>query len=199
MKIFFSIAAVWLLGLGPEMEADETLWRGLQIAPENRCQEYVSSHYPYHHSAKETIMIKYNGSYSPYTGKWYVSLSQLDIEHIVAKSEAHDSGLCSASATTKKAFAADLYNLTLTEPHVNRKQKVGKDAGEWFPPFNHCWFAQRVVEIKKKYRLTVDQKEADRLETVLSSCVSFSMEFPAKKLLIPESVTNAKVVRRPQK
>ena len=36
--------------------------------------------------------------YGPYTGIWFGSTSETDIEHIVARSEAHDSGLCAADA-----------------------------------------------------------------------------------------------------
>ena len=46
----------------------------------------------------------------------------------------------------------------------------GKDAGEWLPPMNRCWFANRVILVKKKYGLTVDRKEARALKAVLDSC-----------------------------
>ena len=48
------------------------------------------------------------------------STRDTDIEHIVARSEAHDSGLCAASAAVKAAFARDLLNLTLASPRLNR-------------------------------------------------------------------------------
>ena len=58
---------------------------------------------------------------------------------------------------------------------VNRHQKSGKDAGEWLPRENRCWFAARVVAVKRKYRLTVDAREARALEGVLSRCASTAM------------------------
>ena len=42
--------------------------------------------------------------------------TETDIEHIVATSEAHDSGLCAADRATRKQFAQDLRNLTLAPP-----------------------------------------------------------------------------------
>ena len=39
---------------------------------------------------------------------------------MVAKSEAHDSGLCNAGAQTRRTFSNDLLNLTLASPSVNR-------------------------------------------------------------------------------
>ena len=94
---------------------------------------------------------------------------------MVATSEAHDSGLCVADAATKRRFAGDLLNLTLAVPAVNRHQKSGKDAGEWMPRMNCCWFAGRVVAVKRKYGLSVDVREARVLEGVLSGCASTEM------------------------
>ena len=37
---------------------------------------------------------------------------------------------------------------------------------------NRCWFAHRIVEVRRKYGLTVDHRETDALERVLSSCSS---------------------------
>ena len=78
---------------------------------------------------------------------------------MVATSEAHDSALCAANRATQARFARDLRNLTLASPRVNRHKKSGKDAGEWLPARNRCWFAARVVEVNRAYRLTVDRRE----------------------------------------
>ena len=100
----------------------------------------------------------------------------LPIEHMVAASEAHDSGLCARDRATRARFASDLRNLTLAAPHVNRNQKGGKDAAEWLPERNRCWFAARVVEVRRAYELTIDRREAAALERVLSGCESYEME-----------------------
>ena len=88
----------------------------------------------------------------------------------------HDSGLCSANRATRARFARDLRNLTLASPAVNRFQKSGKDAAGWLPDRNRCWFAAKVLEVKRAYRLTVDRAEARALERVLSKCPSTTME-----------------------
>ena len=85
-----------------------------------------------------------------------------------------------AEPATRRRFAADLLNLTLAAPEVNRcghGGKCGYDAGEWLPPRNGCWFASRVVAVKLKYGLTVDNREAAALEHVLSGCSSTEMAF----------------------
>ena len=98
------------------------------------------------------------------------------IEHIVAASEAHDSGLCAADAATRARFSRDLRNLTLASPQVNRYEKSGKDAAEWAPRRNRCWFAGRVLEVRRAYGLTIDGREAAALERILSGCESTALE-----------------------
>ena len=146
------------------------------VAPEHRCVEYDSDDYRYSQSVEPRIVADMGGIvYDPYTGTWFDSTSQTDIEHIVARSEAHDSGLCAVDAATKRRFASDLLNLTLASPSVNRHQKSGKDAAEWLPDLNRCWFANRVVEVRQAYSLTVDRRERDVLEGILSGCASTGM------------------------
>ena len=102
--------------------------------------------------------------------------AKTDIEHVVAASEAHDSGLCAADAATKSRFARDLRNMTLAAPALNRFDKSGKDAAEWVPDRNRCWFAARVVEVKRAYRLIIDRREAAALESIFSSCESTALK-----------------------
>ena len=153
----------------------QELWKGLQVAPENRCANYQSDDYRTSRRVEDAIIADHGGIYSPYTGEWFETKSQTDIEHIVARSEAHDSGLCSASAGRKRQFAEDPLNLTLASPSVKRHQKVDRDAAEWMPERNECWFADRVVKVRQKYDLTIDRREAHALEEVLSRCSSFEM------------------------
>ena len=163
------------LALAPAPAAET--WRGLAVAPEHRCTEYNKKRdYPYPRSVEADIVRGLGAIYSPYTGRCFTSTRDTDIEHLVATSEAHDSGLCAADPATRRRFARDLRNLTLASPRVNRHQKGGKDAGEWLPDRNKCWFAARVVEVKLAYGLSVDPREAAALERVLRGCESTAME-----------------------
>ena len=153
-------------------------WRGVPIAGETRCSEYDPDDYSYSQSVEDRIIEDLGGIWSPYTGDWFKNKRETDIEHIIARSEAHDSGLCDADAATQKRFASDLLNLTLASPSVNRHQKGDKDAAEWMPERNRCWFANRVLEIRLEYDLTIDQAEADALEEVLSGCSSTEIVKP---------------------
>ena len=132
--------------------------------------------YPYPQSVERDIVRALGAVYGPYTGRCFATTRETDIEHVVATSEAHDSGLCRADRATRKRFARDLRNLTLAAPGVNRHEKSGKDAGEWLPEQNTCWFAGRVLKVKRAYRLSVDAREAAALEAVLRQCPSTTME-----------------------
>jgi len=171
------------------------MWRGLVVAPEHRCTLYNRNDYHYPQSVEQRIISEMGGKiYSPYTGHYFLSRKQTDIEHIVALSEAHDSGLCQADSAAKANFASDLLNLTLAAQEVNRCGREGKcahDAAEWLPQKNQCWFAGRVVEVRRKYRLTIDRHEANALERVLSGCASTELVFDGPALP-PSSVPKTK-------
>ena len=113
--------------------------------------------------------------YGPYTGQCFATSRETDIEHIVPLSEAHDSGLCAASAATKARFARDVLNLTLASPRVNRYEKGAKDAAEWQPRRNACWFVNRTLEVRRKYGLSIDRREAVAIERTLATCASTEM------------------------
>ena len=153
----------------------QTTWRGLEVAPENRCSAYSSGDYSYRSSLEDDLVAMLGGVYSPYTGEWFDSKAKTDIEHIVARSEAHDSGLCSASVEARREFAGDPLNLTLADPVTNRDRKSDKDAAEWLPELNRCWFANRVLKVKLKYQLSVDRDEAEALEAILAGCMNFAL------------------------
>ena len=159
----------------PVHASPTALWRGLTVRAEDRCAPYDAADYPYPQSVEAQIVAAIGGVYGPYTGRWFGSAAETDIEHIVARSEAHDSGLCAADADRRRAFARDLRNLTLAAPAVNRHQKSAHDAAEWLPALNQCWFAARVVEVRQAYQLTIDQAEADALDRVLAGCTSTAM------------------------
>ena len=142
---------------------------GFEVEPENRCSPYNRDRdYRYSQSLESQILERMAGEIRcRYTGQVYNSLSETDIEHVVAISEAHDSGLCAADAETRRTFASDFDNLTLADPQVNRYEKGAKDAAEWLPELNRLWFVETVIKVKKKYGLTVDRAEMEALAGVL--------------------------------
>ena len=174
----FLLVIILLANLAPTTLYAQEPSPAIVIKPENRCSPYNRGQYPYPQSVEDNIIARMSGRiYSPYTGESFASKRETDIEHMVATSEAHDSGLCAAGAATRRAFARDLDNLTLASPALNRYQKVAKDVAEWLPSRNQCWFVARVVAIKKKYGLSMDAREAAAALNVLADCVNLEMKF----------------------
>ena len=175
LQYVFVIAALFCAAV----PASADTWRGLTLAPEHRCAPYARDDYPYPQSIERVIVERLGGRiYGPYTGRHFSSTRVTDIEHIVAVSEAHDSGLCRADRATRARFSEDVLNLTLAAPDINRCGAGGKcafDAAEWLPERNRCWFAARVVSVRTKYGLTIDPREAAALDRVLSGCASTKM------------------------
>ena len=98
--------APWFLAafvlVGP---ASAETWRGLTVAPEHRCSAYDRKRdYPYPQSVERDIVRQLGAVYGTYTGTCFASTRDSDIEHIVATSEAHDSGLCAADRATRAAI-----------------------------------------------------------------------------------------------
>ena len=113
----------------------------------------------------------YGYTYTPYTGRYYASIDQVDLDYIVGLAQAHDSGLCQAErADERRAFAVDLLNITLASPTINRYLKKDNDFANWQPSFNRCWYARRILVVRQAYGLSVDRAEAAALRRVLSGC-----------------------------
>lgn len=165
--MLFAAAAVaggLLAAAGPET------FMGLAVQPENRCSAYQVADYHYNRPRLLRLLVARDGNWLRYTDRLFENAGDVDIEHIVARREAHDSGLCAADPATRARFASDLLNQVLAGAHLNRHEKGGKDAGEWQPPRNRCWFASAVVAVKREYGLTVDARERDALAVALEGC-----------------------------
>ena len=147
------------------LNAEET-WQGLTVADESKCSPYDRKK-DYEHPEK--AVAEHQGMVSRYTGRKFDDLQDSEVDHIVALREAHDSGLCDAALETRYRFAHDLDNLTLVSRELNRK-KGEKDAADWLPPQNRCWFAKQVIKIKQRYNLTVDPDEVKALADALADC-----------------------------
>lgn len=124
---------------------------------------------PRHDPQLDVDWVRENGRVAPYTCRTFESVRDVDIEHIVAWAEARRSGLSCANA---RAFVNDPLNITVAYPALNRREKSDKDITEWQPPRNACWFAERVMAVKGKYGLSMDNRERQALDGILSGCSS---------------------------
>ena len=108
-----------------------TIWWGLTVAPEVRCAPYDSGDYRDSKNLERAAIASMGGRiYGPYSGRTFARPTETDIEHIVARLEAHDSGLCAADDARKRQFANDLLNITLASPERNPGAKNDRDAAD---------------------------------------------------------------------
>ena len=77
-----------------------------------------------------------------------------------------------------RTLAGDVLNLTIAVAADNCV-KSSNDAYDTTPNQNKCWFANRVVQVKREYGMTVEADEADALEEILRDCDSIEMVEPA--------------------
>ena len=157
--------------------ADAVTWRGLKVCDERPRDGYDRDAFGTGYSSLEDDIIaalppsmKTNGKvYTPYSCILFDittnGTAATDIEHIVALAEAHDSGI---DDNRRRDIASDLDNLTIADPTVNRSQKGDRDAAEWMPARHGAWFAERVIQVKMEYGLSVDSAERDSLEALLA-------------------------------
>ena len=112
----------------------------------------------------------------PYTGEHMVfnnrkEVSKIQIDHVVALSDAWQKGAQYMSEETRYAMATDPLNLLAVDGEAN-KQKSDGDAATWLPKNKkfRCQYVARQVSVKYKYKLWVTKAEKEAIERVLSKC-----------------------------
>ena len=97
----------------------------------------------------------------------------VQIDHVVALSDAWQKGAQQLSADARRAFANDSLNLLAVDGTANERKGDG-DAATWLPPNTsyRCSYAARQVAVKVKYRLWVTSAERDAMARVLVTCPS---------------------------
>ncbi|MER5633686.1 HNH endonuclease [Streptomyces nitrosporeus] len=110
----------------------------------------------------------------PYTGTRIVfrrGRSKVDIDHLVALSDAWQKGARQWSAGKRRAFANDPLNLVAADSSANRRKGDG-DTATWLPPNKgyRCVYVAGQVAVKAKYGLWVTAAERDAMRKVLSGC-----------------------------
>ena len=145
-------------------------WRGLIVAPENRCSPYDAGDYSYQQSVEQRIVDQLSGVFSPYTCESFGSTRETDIEHVVARVEAHDSGLCAAGSDNAVPIRQRHPQPDAGESEPQSSGQGRPRCSEWQPDRNRCWFANTVIDARRAYNLTIDQREVDALERMLAGC-----------------------------
>ena len=96
----------------------------------------------------------------------------IDIDHVVALSNAWQTGAAYFDKNKRSQIANDPLNLLAVDSKLNR-QKGDGDAATWLPPSKafRCEYVARQVAVKAKYGLWVTQPEKVAIDKILSTCV----------------------------
>ena len=112
---------------------------------------------------------------SDYTGDTFDfvrgSGNNIDIDHVVALSNAWQTGAQELSYSERIDLGNDPVNLLAVESSVNRSKGDG-DAATWLPPRKsyRCEYVARQIQVKHDYDLWVTPPEFDAMEGLLLDC-----------------------------
>lgn len=115
----------------------------------------------------------------PYSGttinfvKGVQSSMEVQIDHVVALSNAWQTGAFKLTLQKRTEFANDPDNLLAVVGRLN-SQKGDGDAATWLPPLKsyRCTYVSKQISVKAKYGLWVTAPEKDAMLNVLSKCKS---------------------------
>ncbi|MCW2723157.1 MAG: hypothetical protein JWN35_78 [Frankiales bacterium] len=95
----------------------------------------------------------------------------VQIDHVVALSNAWQTGAQQLGRGTRPALANDPLNLLAVDGRLNQQKSDG-DAATWLPPNKaaRCAYVARQVAVKVKYHLWVTAAERAATERVLAAC-----------------------------
>ena len=121
----------------------------------------------------------------PYTGKTIQfmrgpdSSDAVQIDHVVALSNAWQTGAQGLNLTERASLANDPRNLLAVDGDANQQKSDG-DAATWLPSKKafRCQYVARQIAVKKAYSLWVTSAEKEAMVAVLSTC-------PAQQLPLP--------------
>lgn len=113
--------------------------------------------------------------HEPYTGREVefrkADAEAVQIDHVVALSDAWQTGAAAWSPAERLAFANDPLELLATDGPTNQA-KGDSDTASWLPPDRsyRCRYVARQVAVKRAYALSVTAAERDAMRRVLGSC-----------------------------
>ncbi|SHL32691.1 Protein of unknown function [Pseudonocardia thermophila] len=97
--------------------------------------------------------------------------AEVQIDHIVALSDAWQKGAQQLSPEQRLSLANDPLNLVAVDGPTNQG-KGDSDAASWLPPNKvaRCWYVARQIAVKQRYQLWVTTAERAAMEEVLATC-----------------------------
>ena len=113
----------------------------------------------------------------PYSGitinfiKGVKSSMEVQIDHVVALSNAWQTGAFKLTIEKRTQFANDPDNLLAVQGRLN-SQKGDGDAATWLPPLKsyRCTYVAKQIAVKAKYGLWVTAPEKAAMKSILAKC-----------------------------
>lgn len=185
----------------------KSLLAKLAVAPEAGASSYARTKFPYPFDANgdcqntraEVLLqetkaavtyttssrcyVKTGKWFSYYDGVWATLASALQVDHFVPLQQAWVSGARSWTPAQRKAFANDLWGPTLQAVTVKMNESKGdRDPAKWLPPraASRCQYAIQWVEVKYRWRMTIDATEKAALAKLLTGTCG------AKVIAVPQ-------------
>ena len=118
----------------------------------------------------------------PYSGtlinfvRGNLSSMEVQIDHVVALSNAWQTGAFKLTILQRTAFANDPLNLLAVQGRLN-SQKGDGDAATWLPPLKsyRCEYVARQVAVKSKYGIWMTKAEKETIVRILTACPNQSL------------------------
>ena len=100
-----------------------------------------------------------------------VTSMEVQIDHVVALSNAWQTGAFKLSVAQRTALANDPMNLFAVKGRLN-SQKGDGDAATWLPPLKsfRCAYVAQQIAVKAKYSLWVTAPEKEAMVRILNTC-----------------------------
>ena len=119
-----------------------------------------------------TLVDRYSGETINFV-RGNVTSMEVQIDHVVALSNAWQTGAFKLSVAQRTALANDPLNLFAVKGRLN-SQKSDGDAATWLPPLKsfRCAYVSQQITVKAKYGLWVTPPEKAAMVSILSKCVT---------------------------
>ena len=117
-----------------------------------------------------TLVDRYSGETINFV-RGNVTSMEVQIDHVVALSNAWQTGAFKLTADQRKALANDPLNLLAVKGRLN-SQKGDGDAATWLPPLKsfRCVYIAQQIAVKAKYSLWVVAPEKAAMSAILAKC-----------------------------
>ena len=117
-----------------------------------------------------TLIDRYSGETINFV-KGNITSMEVQIDHVVALSNAWQTGAFKLTADQRKALSNDPLNLFAVKGRLN-SQKGDGDAATWLPPLKsfRCSYVAQQIAVKAKYSLWVTAPEKAAMVSILAQC-----------------------------